>query len=31
MPRKGERTEVVTSPEFVALRERAMRALRGQR
>jgi ABC-type nitrate/sulfonate/bicarbonate transport system ATPase subunit len=31
MPRAGERTEVVTSPEFVALRERAMRALRGER
>jgi ABC-type nitrate/sulfonate/bicarbonate transport system ATPase subunit len=31
MPRAGERTAVVTSPEFVALRERAMRALRGER
>jgi NitT/TauT family transport system ATP-binding protein len=31
MPRAGERTDVVTSPEFVALRERAMRALRGER
>jgi ABC-type nitrate/sulfonate/bicarbonate transport system ATPase subunit len=31
MPRAGERTDVVTSPEFVERRERAMRALRGDR
>jgi NitT/TauT family transport system ATP-binding protein len=30
-PRDGDRTAVVTSPGFTALRERAMRALRGER